>query len=663
MLAAASAWTATQLGRLGWWLPGSLMAGGLLLVGRRSLAVVAAVGLLSGLGAQRPPPPAAGPVTGWAAVTSDPTSSGIPVRMGSHRLLLVGAGGLFEPGDRIYVAGRVEPARIRSGRLEMDGRLHGAVIRHLPPANPLVGVANGLRRVALNRVAPDRGPGRALLAGFLVGEIRDLAPDRLSDMRRAGLSHFVAVSGSNVATFLGMWWLLLGWVRGARLRWASGLVVLVVFASITRWEPSVVRASAMAGLVLLGRLGGVVVDGWSALGLGVAGSLLLAPELGDDVGFVLSVTATIGVMAGDRWGWGPRALRVGLGAQIGVAPALLAVFGSIPLLSPIANLVAAPLVGVATWLGLAGVVTGIDPVVGAAAAMAHTVLLVARVSAPWPQVGWEIYLLLLAVLVWTRINGRVALPAVLGGAALVVIAIWPRAGVPPRPAVVFLDVGQGDSALVLDHGLTMLIDGGPDPATIRAKLAAYGVTTIDVAVASHVHADHLTGLTSLLGEMPVGSIWQAFAPHETDASRALLAAARETGVVVATPPVGTRITGASVVVEVLGPVRRYAHPNDQSLVLVVQVGDIRVLFPGDVETFAQADLGRLDVDVLKVPHQGAATSDESWLAANAGRLAVVSVGPNSYGHPSPRVLEVLAEAGAALWRTDLDGDLVLHLTG
>ena len=79
---------------------------------------------------------------------------------------------------------------------------------------------------------------------------------------------------------------------------------------------------------------------------------------------------------------------------------------------------------------------------------------------------------------------------------------------------------------------------------------------------------------------------------------------------------------------------------------------------GDIETFAQAELLVHGVDVLKVPHQGAATSDLGWLADHAGHTAVVSVGPNQFGHPSPDVLEVLAEAGADIHRTDLDGDLV-----
>ena len=113
--------------------------------------------------------------------------------------------------------------------------------------------------------------------------------------------------------------------------------------------------------------------------------------------------------------------------------------------------------------------------------------------------------------------------------------------------------------------------------------------------------------------------------------------------------------------EVKGPLRRYASPNDASLVFVAVVEGVRIGLVGDIETWAQSDIGPLDVDVLKVPHQGAGTSDPEWLARSAGSIALVSVGPNDFGHPATWVLETLSGAGAVACRTDLDGDLVVRL--
>ncbi len=88
-----------------------------------------------------------------------------------------------------------------------------------------------------------------------------------------------------------------------------------------------------------------------------------------------------------------------------------------------------------------------------------------------------------------------------------------------------------------------------------------------------------------------------------------------------------------------------------------------MLFAGDIEAIAQRELGPIEASVLKVPHQGGATSDPEWLEANAGEVAVISVGPNSFGHPAPEVIGILEEAGAAVRRTDLEGDVVVSLDG
>ena len=185
-------------------------------------------------------------------------------------------------------------------------------------------------------------------------------------MRLSGLSHFVAVSGSNVALFLSAWWLAsgpLGW--GPRRRAVLGLAGLAVFVVATRWEPSVVRAATMAALVLGGRLAGRAVDGWTALGGSVTLLLLVSGDLAGDAGFQLSVAATAGVLAGGglwrdrrpRWAW--TALGATVSAQAAVAPLLLIHFGSVPLFAPLTNVVAAPLVAGATAAGGVGVLAGV----------------------------------------------------------------------------------------------------------------------------------------------------------------------------------------------------------------------------------------------------------------------------------------------------------------
>ncbi|NIR41427.1 MAG: hypothetical protein GWN07_36740, partial [Actinobacteria bacterium] len=168
-------------------------------------------------------------------------------------------------GDTVAAAGAL---RDRPGRVRGDP--YRAVIRDAEVT--IVARARGfwfrsgnaLRRFVLDRLEPlAHRPPAGLLAGFLVGDTSRLPADAVDDLRSAGLTHYVAVSGSNVALFLAAWWLVVGpFGLDPRIRAATGLVVLGAFVVATRWEPSVVRAAAMAGVMLGGRVVGVLVDPW-----------------------------------------------------------------------------------------------------------------------------------------------------------------------------------------------------------------------------------------------------------------------------------------------------------------------------------------------------------------------------------------------------------------
>ena len=151
-------------------------------------------------------------------------------------------------------------------------------------------------------------------------------------------------------------------------------------------------------------------------------------------------------------------------------------------------------------------------------------------------------------------------------------------------------------------------------------------------------------------------------PHVTAALEELTSALGEYGVPVVEPQVGDTFRLGSLRLVVEGPLRKYASPNDQSLVLTILGAGRTMLLPGDIEVFAQGELSHLRADVLKVPHQGAATSDPGWLEEVGADLAVISVGPNQFGHPAEWVIEVLEGSGAEVVRTDEVGDVVVPLS-
>lgn len=568
-------------------------------------------------------------------------------------------------GDRIRVRGSVR-ASVRQvrGRTVVGTVDVREIVSVSPPEDPLLRSANALRSRLLDNLDVGGDQGRALLAGFLIGDITSVDGLVVEDLRRSGLSHLVAVSGSNVALFLVLWWIVTSPLAlSPRLRGLVGAVGLVLFGHLTRWEPSVVRASAMAGLVLLGRSVGIVIEGWSALASAVVGTLWLAPHLAGSVGFQLSVAATVGILAAapaSGRGAVQAATMTGY-AQLAVTPILLGHFGSVPLFSPLANLIAIPVVGVATTVGGLGALIGVRPMVELASLGADLVIAVGRVASHWPQIGWRGTTVLVAGLAAAR--WRPVVRPWLGLVLAIVLAFSVVPGLVrtiERPSVVFLDVGQGDAALVLGRELTVLIDGGPDPALLDQKLALFGIDHIDLLVVTHVHADHVEGLQAVIGRRSVGKVWEAMAPHMSPAAERFLKLVAGASLPAERPPTGAVLSAGEISIEVLGPQRRYASPNDQSIVLLIEIDGFRFLFPGDVETHAQDELIVPDVDVLKVPHQGAATSLPGWLASHAGAVSVISVGPNDFGHPSAEVVDILSSAGALVCRTDLDGDVVIR---
>jgi competence protein ComEC len=279
----------------------------------------------------------------------------------SHRTLLVRATGsdvstlrAVEAGDRVVLRGSLAPL----GKSSFDararwqhavGRLDHAEVIGLDGPRGLFAPANVARSLILRGTRPLAPVPRALVAGFLLGDTRAIPRPVIDAYRDAGLSHLLAVSGENVAFVMALAAPLL---RRLRLgpRTACALAIVVLFAAMTRFEPSVLRAAAMSAITLLAMLSGRPVSGLRVLAYAVIGLLLVDPFLVHSVAFALSCGASAGIaclarpvaarLPGPRWLREP--LSVSIGAQLGVLPVLLFVFGSFPLVTPVTNLFAAP---------------------------------------------------------------------------------------------------------------------------------------------------------------------------------------------------------------------------------------------------------------------------------------------------------------------------------
>ncbi|MGH9266198.1 MAG: ComEC/Rec2 family competence protein, partial [Acidimicrobiales bacterium] len=325
-------------------------------------------------------PPAVGPWSGVATLVGDPAEVAgalrVDVRIAGKRVEAWARGSAGRAlrdrlsGERVTLRGELQPvpddARQRLARRHVAARLTVAGASPSSAGNLASRLANGLRRTLLRGASVLAPEQRALYSGFVLGDDREQRPEVTDNFRASGLSHLLVVSGQNVAFVLALLGPFLNRLRlGGRL--LGGLAVLVLFGILTRWEPSVLRAVAMAGLTLLSAAMGRPASTVRILSLAVAGLVLIDPLLVHSLGFLLSVGACAGIAlfsarltAGLP---GPRpvaaALGVTLAAQVGVTPVLVPVFGGLPLAALPANLLGAPVAGpLMMWGMAAGLVAG-----------------------------------------------------------------------------------------------------------------------------------------------------------------------------------------------------------------------------------------------------------------------------------------------------------------
>ena len=341
------------------------------------LLVLVAVAALAGFFGSRAmdglADPPSGPVDGWVRLLDDPRPVGtngvrVTVRHGDARLEARAYGAVAArlddllAGERVHVSGTARPAESDWHRWRhVAATLNIDTVGDRAGAAPLAGFTNRLRRLLDSGAGSLPDDSRAMFAGMVYGDDRSQSPRLYDDFRAAGLGHLLVVSGQNVAFVLALASPLVVRTRpGVRL--VVLLALLAVFAVLTRFEPSVLRAVTMAGVAVTSAALGRPETGRRTLAWAVAAVLVVDPFLVRVLAFQLSVGATCGLL------WitpalaeklpGPRPLRLAVattaGAQLAVMPLLVAVFGAVPLASLPANVAAGPATAPVMMWGLTG---------------------------------------------------------------------------------------------------------------------------------------------------------------------------------------------------------------------------------------------------------------------------------------------------------------------
>lgn len=600
------------------------------------------------------------------------------------------------------------------------------------------------------RGAAPVGPedANAVVRAMVLGDRAGLGPALTERFRDAGVSHVLAVSGLHLAVVALLvfaavrrsWAALSALAPGLTRSLSPELVaalaaapVAIAFTMITGGRISTLRALLVVLLVLAGAATARRARVVDALGAAALVLLLVQPASLFDPSFQLSfaATATLALALGGsparaaetlpgragRALWG--LLCASLWATLATAPFAALAFGRVALGGIAANLIVVPLTElVIVPVGLLGVVTAgvwtaaggalVDLAVVAAGVVVWVADQVARVAPVLdvpPPGAWE---LAGCALLWTAAVCAVrrAWPArtcaIVAGAGAGVLATvwiasaWVRPALQDELRVTFLDVGQGDAAVVeLPGGGVWMIDSGGLPFVIGARdmdeaerrrlaglpgeravarfLAERRIDRIDVMVLSHPHPDHYEGLRAVARKVEIGALWLA-RPHDrartAPSYRDLLTELSDRGTRIVYPQLGRPLVQGGARMTALAP--RYldgtaaADPissiNDNSLVVLVAFAGRSVLFTGDIEEEGEALLverygAALRADVVKVPHHGSRTSSTADLvAATAPAWAVISCGvANRFDFPGAGVVARWQDAGARVLRTDRVG--------
>jgi competence protein ComEC len=438
-------------------------------------------------------------------------------------------------------------------------------------------------------------------------------------------------------------------------------IALACFIALVRPSPSVLRAAAMAAVMLIAMSTRQKGDSLPALGFAIAAVVVIDPWQSRDPGFALSVLATGGLLIFSTPislrlnRWMPEKVAAAIAPPIAAMalclPIIVALSGYISPMSIVANIVAAPFVAPITVVGfIAALVSPLSPWVAE-----HLLLLIRPFAivitsiARWAAhfsvlsvrtglVGFITALALIATLAVFRRRGAIAI--------LVVISAVLWLGRFPTLDWQFYmcDIGQGDATVInLHQHRAIVIDVGPDPILIDKCLRQLHITTISLLILTHPHADHIGGLAGARKGRTIEAEWF--------------------GNIAA----GSRATIGEYSIDVLWPQQVGAvdeNPNNVSIAAIIRSKDLSLFAAGDIEPPVQEKLrGKVGrVDIYKVAHHGSRYQDQQLMRELSPTLALISVGAgNSYGHPAASTIADLERLHAKVLRTDRDGAVAVEV--
>ncbi len=589
-------------------------------------------------------------------------------------------------GQRVWLKGKL--AASDAGE-QVAARVYARVTRLSGPGDRGARVVRDIDR-HLSALLTDRPAHvQGLLPGVALGDDSRVSAELAAAMRLTQLTHLIAVSGGHVSILT----VIVVAVVGRRWRVLSAtLCLFTVYGLVLLVGPqaSVLRAVAMS-LVVLAALGwGRTTQAIAALSLAVICVCLVDPWLATSYGFLLSASATAGIviagtplaehLAGSMPSSLAQAVAVPLAAQISCTPILMLFSDAGSIWGVCANALVAPVVAPLTVSGLAAALA--SPVLPSVASWLLVpaqmatwwIDLIARALASWPGSGIPLIwagafcLLMLVLLLCVRSPIRAVVVLLLAaGLAWWIVRSHDVPMVRPDWVIVQCDVGQGSALVARSAATSIMIDVGPPGSAAADCLRQAGIEHLNVLVLSHSHTDHVGGLPEVLDAVGVDHIWMSPNPDPIANTQWVHSQLRtrelEWSNVLAGQSLwsdGTqshedtpRMDGNELA-RVLWPRTentRVGEANAQSIALYLNVaGGVLVLsdLTGDSQDRLVHDPKVADMmanaNTVVVAHHGSADQSSRLAERVTPRIALISVGENSYGHPSSRALELYGDS-------------------